>query len=805
MSSFNDESYGTLTAPAGKKPEAPDETPIQMEPRVYAVEIKNLPASSVLPETISHYRIIRLLGEGGMGKVFEAEDTKLQRVIALKVMLPEISSDFAARERFSREARAVAAVRNDHVVTIYEVDEADGVPFLAMEFLHGQTLEGRLRAGKLPDFREIVRIGREIASGLAAAKRCGLIHRDIKPANIWLEEPAGRVKILDFGLARPAEQRSELTRTGDVVGTPHYMAPEQARGEHVDGRGDLFSLGVVLYRMCTHQLPFRGNTVTAVLTALAVDIPSPIAELNAETPGPLAQLIMSLLEKDRERRPQSADQVLVALKAIEAGQLPSAIGYPTPQAQAVNPSADTLAPSAISNTLPDPIRYPKGPLPPNRLNRRKLVACGVLGLFMCSGLLTWGLVSGSPRKNRHGGAVVAPNGEPIRIGLIYSRTGTMAISERAIHDGVMLAVEEINQNGGVLGRPVEAVIEDGRSDESIFAHRAVKLIDEDRVSSIFGCWTSACRKAVMAVVEQKNHLLFYPVSYEGIELSANIIYGGSVPNQQILPALKWSYGFLNKKRWYLVGSDSIFAHAAHAVIRDEAKSLGSQITGEEYLAVGSTDVAEIVRRIMAAEPDLIINSIYGDANVSFFRELHRAGITSEKVPTLSFTISEEEVATIAPEELAGNFAAGSYFQSTNLPRNQEFIQKVQQKYGPERAVSDPMQTAYSQVHLWAQAVEAANSIDAAAIRKQVIGQQYDAPQGVIKVCRDTLHTIQVSRVGRIDEQGKFMEVFVSPQAIKPEPYPVSRSNLEWDSLLADLYAQWGNRWHNPGGRQKSAQ
>src|SRR5207253_1299532 len=185
-------------------------------------------------------------------------------------------------------------------------------------------------------------------------------------------------------------------------------------------------------------------------------------------------------------------------------------------------------------------------------------------------------------------------------------------------------------------------------------------------------WTSASRKAVKDVVEKHDHLLFYPVSYEGMEQSPNIVYGGSVPNQQILPALKWSYGFLNKKRWFLTGLDSIYSRAAHAVVRDEAKALGSQIVGEELLIVDNTEVAHLIRQIENAKPDLIINTIKGDTNVAFFRGLRRAGITPARIATLSFTISEEELSSLPPEDVLGHHAAGNYFHSIELPRNQEF-------------------------------------------------------------------------------------------------------------------------------------
>ena len=285
----------------------------------------------------------------------------------------------------------------------------------------------------------------------------------------------------------------------------------------------------------------------------------------------------------------------------------------------------------------------------------------------------------------------------------------MALSERPVLDGILLALSEINEKGGVLGRPLEVVIEDGQSDEMVFARKAVKLIEEDKVCSLFGCWTSDSRKAVKAVVEKHDHLLWYPVSYEGMEQSPNIIYGGSVPNQQILPALKWSVGFLNKKRWFLAGSQSIYSKAAHAVVRDEARMLGCQIVGEDLVRFGDPAVADLVRQITLAKPDLIINTVQGDANVAFFRALHRAGISVTQAPTLSFAISEEELINLTPEEKRGHYAAGNYFHSLELPRNQEFLLRVRARFGSERIVSDPMQTAYSLVHLWAQAARAAGT------------------------------------------------------------------------------------------------
>ena len=265
------------------------------------------------------YRILKELGRGGMGVVYQAEDERLKRAVAVKAMRPALL-DAGGRSvrRFLQEAQAMAAVEHDRIVRIYQVDEEHGVPFFAMELLKGETLEERLRREPKPPLAEVLRIGREIAEGLAAAHGRGLIHRDVKPANVWLEAPGGRVKILDFGLARAAAREGDLTRQGTIVGTPAYMAPEQARGEAVDGRGDLFSLGVVLYRLCTGRQPFLGDDVISTLMKLATHEPPAPAEIDPALPGDFSDLIMRLLAKDPARRPASAEEVVLALQALEA-------------------------------------------------------------------------------------------------------------------------------------------------------------------------------------------------------------------------------------------------------------------------------------------------------------------------------------------------------------------------------------------------------------------------------------------------------------------------------------------------------
>lgn len=288
-------------------------------------------------ETLGQYRLLRKLGAGGMGVVYQAEDVHLRRLAALKVMLPKFNENPEARARFFREARAAALLSNDHIVTVYQVDEDRGVLFIAMEFLRGKSLEDWLRTRKTIKIGEALTVGKQIAKGLAAAHAAGLIHRDVKPANLWLEAPSGRIKILDFGLARlDAAESAALTRDGHAVGTPAFMAPEQARGEAVDGRCDLFSLGCVLYRMLGGRLPFDGDSVYAVIVAVMTAQPPNLRELNSEVPPRLAELVNRLLAKSAADRPQSAAAVLQELQSIEREW------KQTNRGSASSPEAETL-------------------------------------------------------------------------------------------------------------------------------------------------------------------------------------------------------------------------------------------------------------------------------------------------------------------------------------------------------------------------------------------------------------------------------------------------------------------------------
>lgn len=362
--------------------------------------------------TLGPYRVLKLLGSGGMGMVFQAEDPQLKRQLALKVLKPELGFVAGARDRFLREAQAVAALEHDNVVAIYQVGEVNGLPYLAMPLLKGESLEARLlRSGKF-SLTEVVRIGRETAEGLYAAHQRGLIHRDIKPANLWLEEGTGRVKILDFGLARaPTSEDQQLTQPGLVMGTPQYMAPEQANAGEVDHRCDLFSLGCVLYRMATGDMAFKGNTTLAVLRAISDGDYRRPRELNPAMPAELAHLIERLLSTHPRNRPSSAREVADELALIKEA--------PPPLHEPDSPQATRAGAPPLYASFPPP--PPPPPIMPERISPAigtrfsKPVLIGI-GAIMLAVLVVLGFViSGAFRGATEEGKDIDPklNGDKL--------------------------------------------------------------------------------------------------------------------------------------------------------------------------------------------------------------------------------------------------------------------------------------------------------------------------------------------------------------------------------------------------------
>ena len=387
--------------------------------------------------------------------------------------------------------------------------------------------------------------------------------------------------------------------------------------------------------------------------------------------------------------------------------------------------------------------------------------------------------------------------EVVHVGILHSLTGTMAISERSVVAATELAIDEINAAGGVLGRPLQAIVRDGASDSEIFAREAEQLIVEERVSVVFGCWTSASRKTVKPIFERHDHLLFYPVQYEGLEMSPNIVYTGAAPNQQIIPAVKWAMDHLGR-RFFLIGSDYVFPHAAHAIMRDQIRSLRGAVVGEHYVLLGSTDVEAAVEAIRESRPDVVLNTLNGDSNVAFFNALRAQGITPDVIPTISFSIAEAELQEMGGDHFAGDFAAWNYFQSLPGAANRRFVAAYQARHGADAVVTDPMEAAYIGVHLWAQAIERSGTTDPVAVRQALAGLSIAAPGGAISLDGRSQHLWKPVRIGRIQPDGQFQIVWDSSKPVRPLPYPGYRSPQAWETFLAGLNRQWGGAWANPG-------
>jgi urea transport system substrate-binding protein len=374
----------------------------------------------------------------------------------------------------------------------------------------------------------------------------------------------------------------------------------------------------------------------------------------------------------------------------------------------------------------------------------------------------------APAPAASAAAKPAATGGTIKVGILHSLSGTMAISETSVRDAELLAIEEINAAGGVMGKKLEPVMEDGASDWPTFAEKARKLIQNDQVAVVFGCWTSASRKAVLPVFEKLNGLLFYPVQYEGLEASPNIFYTGAAPNQQIVPAIEWLLKQA-KPKMYLLGSDYVFPRTANEIIKAQLGAMKGTVSGEEYTPLGHTDYATVINKITSAKPDVVFNTLNGDSNVAFFKQLKDAGITAEKLPTLSVSIAEEEVRGIGPDIMAGHWASWNYYQTTDTPENKKFVEAYKKKFGEKRVTDDPIEAGYIGVYLWAKAVEKAQSLEVAKVKEAAKGIEFAAPEGKVKIHDKNQHISKPVRVGKVKPDGMFEEVFATPP-VEPDPF-----------------------------------
>lgn len=362
------------------------------------------------------------------------------------------------------------------------------------------------------------------------------------------------------------------------------------------------------------------------------------------------------------------------------------------------------------------------------------------------------------------------SGNTIKVGILHSLSGSMAISEVSVKDAELLAIDEINKSGGVLGKQVKPVIEDGATDWPTFAEKAQKLISTDKVAATFGGWTSASRKAMLPVFERNKALLYYPVQYEGLESSPYIFYSGATTNQQIVPGLEFLKNKLHVKKLFLVGSDYVFPRTANKEIKAWAKANGMSIVGEEYSPLGNTDYATTINKVKAAKPDAVFQTINGDSNVAFWKQFHAAGLNAKSLPVISVSTAEDEVKGVGLKNIVGQYVAWNYYETTPGATNAKFVKAFKAKYGADRVTDDPIEAGYVQVHLWALAVEKAGSTNPEKVKAASKGLTFDAPEGKVTIDGENQHLYKTARIGQLQPNGLIKEVSGSAKPIKPDPY-----------------------------------
>jgi urea transport system substrate-binding protein len=377
---------------------------------------------------------------------------------------------------------------------------------------------------------------------------------------------------------------------------------------------------------------------------------------------------------------------------------------------------------------------------------------------------------GSEDDSTPSASTTGAGGNTIPVGILHSLSGTMAISEVSVRDAELLAIEEINAKGGVLGKKLKPVVEDGASDWPTFAEKAQKLISTDKVAATFGGWTSASRKAMLPVFERNKALLYYPVQYEGLEASPYIFYTGATTNQQIVPGLEFLKEKLKVKTLFLVGSDYVFPRTANKEIKAWSKANGFEIVGEEYAPLGNTEYATTINKIKKAKPDAVFQTINGDSNVAFWKQFKDAGLDAKSLPVISVSTAEDEVRGVGIKNIVGQYVAWNYYQTTKGAANEKFVKAYKAKYGADRVTDDPIEAGYVGVHLWAMAAEKAGSTDVEKVKAASKGLTFEAPEGLVTIDGENQHIYKTARIGKLRPDGLIDEVGGSGEPIKPDPF-----------------------------------
>jgi urea transport system substrate-binding protein len=400
--------------------------------------------------------------------------------------------------------------------------------------------------------------------------------------------------------------------------------------------------------------------------------------------------------------------------------------------------------------------------------RRRVLAAFMVGASLLMNAFAYGADHPTAKVNTTGLAVTDTT---VTVGILHSVTGTMAISETGSVEAEKLAIDQINAQGGILGRQIKVIQEDGASDWPTFAEKTRKLLEQDKVAAIMGCWTSASRKAVLPVLEHANGLLYYPTFYEGLEQSKNVIYTGQEATQQILASLDWASKTLGAKTFYLVGSDYIWPRTSMKIARKHIENvLKGTVVGEEYYPLGSTQFGSLINKIKLKKPDLVFGAVVGGSNVAWFKQLNAAGLTFKKQPMLTISVTEDEVLGIGGENVEGLYSSMKYFQTLDLPGNKAFVDAFKKKYGEKAVIGDVTESAYLGPWLWKAAVEKAGSFDVDKVAAASPGIEWkDAPHGYTKI-DENHHLWMKTRIAQWQKDGT-AKIVMESDVLKPDPFP----------------------------------
>jgi urea transport system substrate-binding protein len=398
----------------------------------------------------------------------------------------------------------------------------------------------------------------------------------------------------------------------------------------------------------------------------------------------------------------------------------------------------------------------------------------------------------------------AQESDEIKVGILHSLSGTIAIIETSLHNAELLAIEEINANGGVMGKKLVPVVEDPQSLVQVFAEKAKKLLLDDKVVAVLGCYTSASRQSVLPVFEEFNGLLLYPTLYEAQECSKNCFYTGAVPNQQLDDFVPWIISELGRKKFYMIGSNYIYPKETNREVKALLEMSGGEDVGEEYAPLGHTEFSTVINNIAGSGAEIVFSTLVGDSIVAFYKQFRQFGFTAEDLPICTPITTEQETAAMGPENAVGHYTSFNYFQTVDTPENHSFVERYKAKYGANQVTNAVMEAAYFQTYFLAQAIEKVGSTDTdALIFEGLPGQEFNAPQGPVKIDEKNHHTWLWARIGQAREDGQFDIVWKSEERIQPLAwvpylYPGKYCDFTDKRVLDRLALPWSQEKNRSG-------